>query len=126
MTLITIWFYACRILRAEKILYKELTLAKKQCCPDVILSLLNQHYFDLNRAFGEAKIQGEKSDLYDLVKESVRICTFLKEVINYNQICEVFGFQTVGNLIMFYVTSLNSKEKFISCWSLLTLLSPCF
>ncbi|RUS12893.1 hypothetical protein BC938DRAFT_478321, partial [Jimgerdemannia flammicorona] len=83
---------------------RKLTGRAKQ--PDAIINNTDQLSWGSSRGHGEAKVQEEMNNLYNLCADLVRVAIFNKDAIDfYNMHC-MLGFQVVGQHISFYLTTL--------------------
>jgi hypothetical protein len=83
---------------------RKLTGRAKQ--PDAVICDIDQLSWGSSLGHGEAKIEEEKTNIYSLCADLIRVAVFNKDAIDaYNRNC-VIGFQVVGQHITFYLTTL--------------------
>lgn len=82
--------------------------------PDAIINNIDQLSWGSSRGHGEAKVQEEASNLYNLCADLIRVAVFNKDGIDfYNMQC-MFGFQVVGKIAaVFFLSFFLFKSNII-------------
>ncbi|RUS31904.1 hypothetical protein BC938DRAFT_476785 [Jimgerdemannia flammicorona] len=83
---------------------RKLTSRARQ--PDAIINNIDQLSWGPSRGHGEAKVQEEANNLYNLCADLIRVAVFNKDGIDFYNVQCMLGFQVVGQHISFYLTTL--------------------